>query len=136
MLYMHKTSQQILYVTYTRHPNNIYCIKDIKVVSQNFGYQICFSTRLLIMVFIFFKYVELTRPKIESRQPIFFTSTRARSRVSGNDWLFPHGSEFGPNSKITASPRVLTCPRPDQQKTNSSIGPKLMIFQTRHRENF
>ena len=34
---------------------------------------------------IFKKYVELTRPKIESRDPIFFTGTRACSRVSGNE---------------------------------------------------
>ena len=31
--------------------------------------------------------MELTRLKIESHDPIFFTGTRARSWVSGNDWL-------------------------------------------------
>ena len=59
------------------------------------------------------KYVELTRPKIESRDPIFFTGTRARSRVSGNDRLFPRGSEFGPNPEIPASPVIQHRPRPD-----------------------
>ena len=34
------------------------------------------------------KYVELTRRKIESRDPIFLTGTRACSRVSGNDRFF------------------------------------------------
>ena len=48
--------------------------------------------------------MELTRLKIESCDPIFFTGTRARSRVSRNDQLFPCGSEFGPNSEIPASP--------------------------------
>ena len=57
---------------------------------------------------IFKKYVELTRPKIESRDPIFFIGTQARSRVSGNDRLFPRGSEFGPNPEIPASPVILS----------------------------
>ena len=60
------------------------------------------------------KYVELTRPKIESRDPIFFTGARARSRVSGNDRLFPRGSEFGPNLEIPAGPAIQLRPRPDQ----------------------
>ena len=51
-------------------------------------------------------------PKIESRDPIFFTGTRARSRVSGNDRLFPRGSEFGPNPEIPASPVIQLRPRP------------------------
>ena len=59
------------------------------------------------------KYVELTSPKIESRDPIFFIGTRARSRVSGNDRLFPRGSEFGPNPEIPASPVIQLRPRPD-----------------------
>ena len=58
------------------------------------------------------KYVELTRPKIESRYPIFFTGTRARSQVSGNDRLFRHGSEFRPNPEIPASPVIQLGPRP------------------------
>ena len=58
------------------------------------------------------KYVELTRPKIESRDPIFFIGTRACSRVSGNDRLFPRGSEFGPNLEIPASPVIQLRPRP------------------------
>ena len=56
--------------------------------------------------------MELTRPKIESRDPIFFTGTRSRSRVSGNDRLFPRGSEFGPNPEIPASPVIQLRPRP------------------------
>ena len=58
------------------------------------------------------EYMELTRPKIESRDPIFFTGTRSRSRVSGNDRLFPRGSEFGPNPEIPASPLIQLRPRP------------------------
>ena len=58
------------------------------------------------------KYVELTRPKIESRDPISFTGARARSRVSGNDRLFPRGSEFGPNLEIPAGPAIQLRPRP------------------------
>ena len=57
-------------------------------------------------------YVELTRPKIESCDPIFFTGTRARLRVFRNDRLFPHGSKFGPDSEIPASPVVQLWPRP------------------------
>ena len=68
---------------------------------------------MLIMVCYLRKYVELTRPKIESRDPIFFIGTRARSRVSGNDRLFPRGSEFGPNLEIPASPVIQLRPRPD-----------------------
>ena len=58
------------------------------------------------------EYVELTRPKIESRDPIFFTGTRSRSRVSGNDQLFPRGSEFGPNLEIPAGPAIQLRPGP------------------------
>ena len=58
------------------------------------------------------EYVELTRPKIESRDPIFFTGTRSRSRVSGNDRLFPRGSEFGPNHEIPARPAIQLRPGP------------------------
>ena len=58
------------------------------------------------------KYVDLTRPKIESRDLIFFTGTRARSRVSGNDRLFPRGSEFWPNPEIPAIPVIQLQPRP------------------------
>ena len=50
--------------------------------------------------------MESTRPKIESHDPIFFSGTRARSRVSGNDRLFARGSEFGPNPEIPASPVI------------------------------
>ena len=57
--------------------------------------------------------MELTRPKIESRDPIFFIGTRARSRVSENDRLFPCGFEFGPNLEIPASPVIQLPPRPD-----------------------
>ena len=57
-------------------------------------------------------YVELTRPNIESRDPIFFTGTRLRSRVSGNDRLFPRGSICGPNPEIPASPVIQLRPRP------------------------
>ena len=56
--------------------------------------------------------MELTSPKSESRDPIFFTGTRARSRVSGNDRLFPRGSEFGPNPEIPTSPVIQLRPRP------------------------
>ena len=55
------------------------------------------------------KYVELTRPKID---PNFFTGTRVRSRVSGNDRLFSHGSEFWPNPEIPASPVIQLRPWP------------------------
>ena len=68
---------------------------------------------MLIMVSILKKYVELTRPKIESRDPIFFIGTRACSRVPGNDRLFPRGIEFGPNSEIPASPVIQLRPQPD-----------------------
>ena len=61
------------------------------------------------------EYVELTRPKIESRDPIFFTGTRSRSRVSGNDRLFPRGSEFGPNLEIPAGPAIQLRPDPDKE---------------------
>ena len=61
------------------------------------------------------EYVELTRPKMESRDPIFFTGTRLRSRVFGNDRLFPRGSEFGPNPEIPASPAIQLRPRPANQ---------------------
>ena len=56
--------------------------------------------------------MELTRPKIESCDPIFFTGTQARSRVYGNDPLLPRGSEFGPNPEIPASPVIQLRPRP------------------------
>ena len=69
------------------------------------------------------EYVELTRPKIESRDPIFFTGTRSRSRVSGNDRLFPRGSEFGPNLEIPAGPAIQLRPGPGQW--SDSIGPAL-----------
>ena len=62
------------------------------------------------------KFVELTSPKTESRDPIFFTGTRARSRVSGNDRLFLRGSRFGPNPEIPASPVVQLRPWPGQCK--------------------
>ena len=58
------------------------------------------------------KYVELTRLNIKSCDPIFFTGTWARSRVSGNDRLFLHGLEFGPNPEISASPVIQLQPRP------------------------
>ena len=56
--------------------------------------------------------VALTRPKIESHDPIFFTGTQTHSRVPGNDQLFPCGSKFRSNSDIPANPGVLTHPRP------------------------
>ena len=49
---------------------------------------------------------------MESRDPIFLTCTRGRSRVFGNDRLFPLGSEFGPNPEIPASPIIQLRPRP------------------------
>ena len=58
------------------------------------------------------KYAELTRQKVESCDLIFFTGTRAHFRVSGNDQLFPHGSEFRPKSETPAGPGVQTRPRP------------------------
>ena len=77
------------------------------------------------------KYVELTRPKIESRDPIFFIGTRARSRVSGNDRLFPRGSEFGPNLEIPASPVIQLRPRPENvELTRSKIESRDPIFFT------
>ena len=70
------------------------------------------------------EYVELTRPKIESRDPIFFTGTRSRSRVSGNDRLFPRGSEFRPNLEIPAGPAIQLRPGPGyNQRPNISVGP-------------
>ena len=66
------------------------------------------------------EYVELTRPKIKSRDPIFFTGTWSRSRVSGNDRLFPRGSEFGPKSEIPASPVIQLRPRPDDSILSSA----------------
>ena len=65
------------------------------------------------------EYVELTRPKIESRDPIFFTGTRSRSRVSGNDRLFPRGSEFGPNLEIPAGPAIQLRPGPCPKTVDS-----------------
>ena len=59
------------------------------------------------------EYVELTRPKIESHDPIFFTGTRSHLRVSGNDRLFPRVYEFGANPEIPASPIIQLQPRPD-----------------------
>ena len=73
--------------------------------------------------------MELTRPKIESRDPIFFNGTRAGSPVSGNDRLFPRGSEFGPNLEIPASPVIQLRPRPDHDegKRQTKVG-KHMIW--------
>ena len=78
------------------------------------------------------EYVELTRPKIESRDPIFFTGTRSRSRVSGNDRLFPRGSEFGSNLEIPAGPAIQLRPGPDYltlAKSNS-LGPATNFGKT------
>ena len=77
------------------------------------GPQFSFGLDLIMVCYFKRIYVEFTRPKIESRDPIFFTGTRSRSRVSGNDQLFPHGSEFGPNPEIPASPVIQLRPRPD-----------------------
>ena len=83
------------------------------------------------------EYVELTRPKIESRDPIFFTGTRSRSRVSGNDRLFPRGSEFGPNLEIPAGPAIQLRPGPDYfchktpcgiRKLTAAFGSKIGVF--------
>ena len=65
--------------------------------------------------------MELTRPKIESRDPIFFTGTRSRSRVSGNDRLFPRGSEFGPNLEIPAGPAIQLRPRPAEGLPSTTV---------------
>ena len=65
--------------------------------------------------------MELTRPKIESHDPIFFNGTRPRSRVSGNDRLFPRGSEFGPNPEIPASPVIQLRPRPGTSVLNRYV---------------
>ena len=82
---------------------------------------------MLIMVNVIFKkYAELTRPKIESCDQIL-TGTRARSRVSGNDRLFPRGSEFGPNPEIHASPVVQLWLRPVYQ-TKGAFGSILLIL--------
>ena len=70
---------------------------------------------MLILVYYLKKYMELTWPKIESSDLIFFTDTRARSRVSGNDRLFPRGSELGPNPEIPASPVSQLRPQPDNK---------------------
>ena len=78
---------------------------------------------------IFKKYVELTRPKIESHDPIFFTGARAGSRVSGNDRLFPRGSEFGPNPEIPASPVIQLRPRP--VKFGSGLGSIPLLAATK-----
>ena len=79
--------------------------------------------------------LELTRPKIESRDPIFFTGTRSRSRVSGNDRLFPRGSEFGPNLEIPAGPAIQLRPGPvDCQGTRMTQMTK--DFTMRHDENY
>ena len=66
---------------------------------------------MLIMNCYFEKICGITRPNIESRDPIF-TGARTRSRVSGNDRLFPRGSEFGPDPEIPASPVIQLRPRP------------------------
>ena len=66
-------------------------------------------------------YVELPRPKIESRDPIF-TGTRARLRVSGNDRLFPHGSEFGPNPRNPCQPHNRVLHTLDVTADNSLTG--------------
>ena len=71
---------------------------------------------LIIVCYLKKKCVELARPKIESRDPIFFTSTRSRSRVSGNDRLFLRGSEFGPNPETPASPLIQLRPRPGHRR--------------------
>ena len=76
------------------------------------------------------KYVELTRPKIESRDPIFFTGARARSRVSGNDRLFPRGSEFGPNLEIPAIPVIQLRPGPDMWPYKPVISVNLWRLST------
>ena len=74
------------------------------------------------------EYVELTRPKIESRDPIFFTGTRSRSRVSGNDRLFPRGSEFGPNLEIPAGSAIQLRPGPGNHMENPSFtGPPKLL---------
>ena len=46
------------------------------------------------------EYVELTRLKTKSHDPIFFTGTQARSRFSGNDRLLPRVPEFGAGPEI------------------------------------
>ena len=78
------------------------------------------------------EYVELTRPKIESRDPIFFTATRSRSRVSGNDRLFPRGYEFGPNLEIPAGPAIQLRPRPAELIDASALGRVRYIGQEIH----
>ena len=62
---------------------------------------------------------------MESRDPIFFTGTRSRSRVSGNDRLFPRGSEFGPNLEIPAGPAIQLRPGPDDVPPEIAPGPIL-----------
>ena len=49
--------------------------------------------------------------------------TRSRSRVSGNDRLFPRGSEFGPNLEIPAGPAIQLRPGPanDISEIDSTI---------------
>ena len=75
------------------------------------------------------EYVELTRPKIESRDPIFFTGTRSRSRVSGNDRLFPRGSEFGPNLEIPAGPAIQLRPGPVHSRVTFTWMLKISILK-------
>ena len=47
---------------------------------------------------------------------------------SGNDGLFPRGSEFGPNSEIPASPGVLTRPRPGNAKNSTHTHTYIYIY--------
>ena len=72
------------------------------------------------------------------------TLARARSRVSGNDRLFPRGSEFGPNLEIPAGPVIQLRPRPGNQdettglwaRVRNRVGWKIGVTWSRNRGPF
>ena len=108
----HRTCTRTLGGKHTRKSASFWQRKHVQYFLIKFAKYLMLESCWLWFV-ILKKYMELTRPKIESRDPIFFTGTRARSRVYGNDRLFLRGSEFGPNPEIPPSPVIQLRPRPD-----------------------
>ena len=101
----HRTCTRTLGRKHTRKSASFWKRKHVQYFLIKFAKYLMLEACWLWFV-IFKRYVELTRLTIESHDPIFFTGTWARSRVSGTDRLFPHGSEFGPNLEILASPVI------------------------------
>ena len=80
----------------------------------------------------------VTWPDLLHRHQIFHVSagTWSRSWVSGNDRLFPRGSEFGPNPEIPANPAIQLRPRLDLSMQVATHAPAVYpkggtIFQNR-----